>query len=406
MSNGVLSRVRVLDLSRALAGPYCSMLLADQGADVIKIESPGGDLTRHIGPFVNGESVEFLALHRNKRSVVLDLKSPHDRKAFLDLVAVSDVVLENMRPGVVDRLGVGYEAASAVNPRIVYCSLSGFGSSGPMRDLPAYDIVVQGMGGTMSLTGEVGRPPVMMGPPMGDLAAGIFAAFGISTALVAREQTGRGRYVDVSMLDCQVSLLAVYGAWHLATGEVPQPRGGGNPRVVPFGVFKARDTYITVGVLGDDVWRRFCQAVGLERLLEDARFATNKGRVEHRAEVLAAVEEVLGTRDADDWIARLRAADVPCGPVNTIDRTLREEQVLHREMVVQCDHPVAGPIRLLGNAVKLSDTHEEFLPAPTHGAHTREVLADVLGYTDAEIEQVLGVERAGAASRPGPPSPA
>ncbi|MBI4578599.1 MAG: CoA transferase [Planctomycetes bacterium] len=397
MSSGALSHVRVLDLSRALSGPYCSMLLADQGADVIKIEAPGGgDVTRHLRPYVNGEGVEFLALNRNKKSIVLDLKSESGRQAFLDLVAVSDVVLENMRPGVVDRLGVGYAAANAVNPRIVYCSISGFGSSGPLRDLPAYDIVVQGMSGTMSLTGEPGRPPVMMGPPMGDLAAGVFAALGITTALTARGQTNRGRYVDISMLDCQISLLAYFGPWYMATGEVPQPRGGGNPRLVPFGVFRARDAYITVGVLGEEPWQRFCKAAELDHLLEDPRFATNELRSEHRAELLPVVERAFLGRDAEDWIRRLRVADIPCGPVNTVDRALATEQVHHRNMVVETHHPVAGAVRVLGNPVKLSDSPDEFLPAPTYGQHTREILSGLLGYTDEEVAKVVGSEPAGA----------
>ncbi|MSQ37468.1 MAG: CoA transferase [Chloroflexi bacterium] len=389
-----LSGIRILDLSRILSGPYCTMMLADLGAEVIKIETPdGGDPTRHLRPFVNGEGLEFLAINRNKKGLVLDLKQPAGARVFKELVAISDVVVENFRPGAADRLGLGHTQLSKINPRLVYCAISGFGDSGPLRERSALDAIVQGMGGIMSLTGELGQPPVMVGTPIGDLAAGLFAALGITTALVAREATGRGQFVDIAMLDCQVALLAHFAPWYLATGEVPQPRGGGNPRLAPFGVFRARDSYFTIGVLGEDVWRRFCLCIERPELIADLRFATNAVRHENKTALYAVLGEVLAGEDAAVWLERLAAKDIPCGPINTIDRVVKDPQVIARGMIAETEHPIAGRVGILGNPIKLSGNEDSYAPSPTYGEHTEEVLRDLLGYDPSTIR---GLREAGA----------
>jgi CoA:oxalate CoA-transferase len=381
-----LDGLRVLDLTRAISGPYCTMLLADMGADVIKVEPPEGDFTRLLKPFVNGESVEFMTLNRNKRSIGINFKRAGARELYLDLVREADIVVENFRPGVVQRLGVDYETSRAVNPRVVYCSISGFGQTGPYRDRPAYDIVSLAIGGPMSLTGEPGGRPMVIGIPIGDLAAGVFAAFGILAAIQERHRTGAGQFVDLAMLDVQVSLLTYLGAWYLNTGEVPQPRGAGNPRLTPYGTMRARDGYFALAVWGEEFWVRLCRVLELDELVADPRFATNTVRSEHRPELMELIEQRLAMRDVADWLEVLEAAGVPCAPINTLDRTLNDPQVLARDMVVTTQHPRAGRVPVIGNPIKLSgDTEPGFKPAPALGEHTDTLLKEVLGYSRERI---------------------
>jgi CoA:oxalate CoA-transferase len=376
-----LQGVRVLDLTRMLAGPYGSMLLADMGAEVVKVEDPrGGDPIRQMGPpFVNGESAYFLAINRNKKSITLDLQSPEGREVFLELVAVSDVVIDNFRPGVAERLGMDPSSCRAVRPDVITCSVTAFGSDGPYRDLPAFDLILQAMGGAMSVTGEPGGRPVRMGLPMGDLAGGMFAAQAVCGALFHRERTGDGQHIDIGLLDAQASLLTYVAAYHWADGRVPGPVGTGHQTVVPYDAFTCADGVgIVVAVFTDRFWPPFCRAIGLPELT--ARYPLNADRLAAKEELLRVLGERFRERPADEWIAVLREGGVPCGPVNTVDRVLRDPQILHRGMVAETDrpHPVAGTYPVLGNPVRVGD-QETYQPAPQLGEHDDEIYGGVLG---------------------------
>ncbi|HLG71287.1 MAG TPA: CoA transferase [Chloroflexota bacterium] len=382
-----LEGVRVLDLTRMLSGPYGSLILADMGAEVIKIEPPGeGDPMREMGPpFLEGHtSAYFLAANRNKKSVTLDLSKPEGKNVFLRLVKHADVVFENFRPGVTQRLGIYYQACKVRNRGIIYCSLSGFGQDGPYRDLPAFDLVLQAMGGGMSITGEPGGAPVRAGVPLGDLAGGMFAATAISAALWRRDRTGEGQYIDVSLLDAQVSMLTYVAQYYLADGRVPGPAGSAHQSVVPYQAFKTQDIWIVVAIFVERHWASFCEALELPELAADRRFATNPDRLHNRAELVQLLTERFQQRSGDEWIARLRAAGVAAGPINTVDRVLSDPQVLHRGMVASVEHPVAGSQRILGNPIK-SGSRDEFQPSPLLGQHTDEVLA-AAGLSPAEID--------------------
>jgi crotonobetainyl-CoA:carnitine CoA-transferase CaiB-like acyl-CoA transferase len=381
--------VRVLDLSRMLAGPYGSMLLADMGAEVIKLEEPdGGDPMRVMGPpfLPDGESAYFLAINRNKKSVALDLTKPAGRDVFLDLAREADVVWENFRPGIMPRLGLPYAALAAVNPRLVMCSISAYGQDGPYRDWPAFDLALQAMGGAMSLTGEAGRPPVRMGLPMGDLAGGMFGAFAVAGALFRRERTGQGAHVDLSLLDCQVSLLTYVAQYFWTDGRVPGPLGSAHASVVPYGALATRDGHLIVAIFAEKFWAGFCRAVERPDWEGDARFATNRDRVAHRPALMALIERVFGERTTEEWLARLHAAGVPAAPIQAVDRVLSDPQVLHRRMVVEVEHPRHGTLPTLGTPIKV-DGAPQAPPAPPArlGEHTESVLADLLKYPPERI---------------------
>ena len=391
-----LTGVRVLDLSRMLAGPYGSMLLADMGAEVIKVEEPdGGDPMRVMGPpfLPDGESAYFLAINRNKKSLALDLTKPEGRQVFLDLAAEADVVWENFRPGVMERLGLAYAALASVNPRLVMCSISAYGQDGPYRDWPAFDLALQAMGGAMSVTGEDGRPPVRMGLPMGDLAGGMFGAFAVAGALFRRERTGQGAHVDLSLLDCQVSLLTYMAQYFWADGRVPRPLGSGHASVVPYGALATRDGHLIVAIFAEKFWGGFCRAIERPEWERDPRFAVNRDRLANRQTLMDLVETVFRERPTETWLARLHAAGVPAAPILSVDRVLADPQVRHRRMVVELEHPRHGTLPTLGTPIKLDGALETPLALPARlGEHTESVLRDLLKYP---AERVAALRREG-----------
>jgi len=376
--------VRVLDLSRMLAGPYGSMLLADLGAEVIKVEEPdGGDPMRVMGPpfLPEGESAYFLSINRNKKSIALDLTTPAGRDVFVDLAAQADVVWENFRPGVMERLGLSYAALATVNPRLILCSISAYGQDGPYRDWPAFDLALQAMGGGMSLTGEEGGRPVRMGLPMGDLAGGMFGAFAVAGALFRRARTGQGAHVDLSLLDCQVSLLTYVAQYFWADGRVPGRMGSGHASVVPYQALATRDGHLIIAIFAEKFWGGFCRAVEHPEWEADPRFATNRARLAHRETLMALVEAVFVDRATEDWLARLHAAGVPAAPILGVDRVLSDPQVRHRRMVVDVEHPRHGPLPTLGTPVKVDGAMDlSVTTAPRLGEHTDALLSGLLKY--------------------------
>jgi formyl-CoA transferase/CoA:oxalate CoA-transferase len=383
-----LNGITVLDLTRVLSGPYCTMLLADMGARVIKIEQPrSGDDTRQWGPpFLGTESAYFLSINRNKESVTLDFKNPEGRAILDSLIAKSDVIVENFRPGALGRLGLDYASLAAAHPRLIYCSMSGFGQTGPRRNEPGYDAVLQAEGGLMSITGSPDAPPVRVGVAIADIVTGMFAAQGISMALYARERTGRGQLVDVSMLDTVTALLTYQAGIYFATDTPPVRLGNRHPTIVPYETFSASDGDFVLAVGNDEQWRRFCGVAGLEA---GEQFATNRGRVTGYAELRPLVAAVLRPHPRRYWIDKLTAAGVPCGSVRDLREVFSDPQLAAREMIVPMQHPGAGSIRVLGTPIKLSDTPAAMRAAPpTLGQHTDSVLAHDLGLGGEVIGQL------------------
>jgi crotonobetainyl-CoA:carnitine CoA-transferase CaiB-like acyl-CoA transferase len=384
-----LDGVTVLDLTRVLSGPYCTMMLADMGARVIKIEQPGhGDDTRGWGPpFIEGESAYFLSINRNKESVTLDFKAPGGRAILDRLIAKSDVLVENFRPGTLAKVGLDHASLAARYPRLVYCSISGFGQTGPRRHEAGYDAVIQAEGGLMSITGAPDGPPYRLGVAIGDIVTGAFAAQGVLLALFARERTGQGQLVDVAMLDSVAALLTYQAGMYFATGSAPGRLGNRHPTIVPYETFAASDGEFVIAVGNDDQWRRFCAVAGLDR--DDERFATNRLRVTRYAELRPILAERLRTETRQSWIARLTAAGVPCGSVRDLEEVFSDPQLSAREMVARVEHPTVGALQLLGIPIKLSDTPGAVRTAPpTLGQHTASVLEDDLGLSPAEIDML------------------
>ena len=381
-----LNGVRILELGQIIAGTYGGQVLSDLGAEVIKIESPDGDLGRNpsVAPY-RGVSGLFLTFNRNKKSVVIDLKKAAGRALFYDLVRVCDVVVDNFRAGVLERLGIDYPTLSGINPRIVQCSVTGFGSAGEYKDYPALDIIVQAMSGHMAITGEPGRPPVRVGIPLADLSGGIFACKGILAALFARERTGQGRQVELSMYDAMLNLLSYMGTMWLTNGELPSPPGSAHDYTVPWQAFEAHDGYIVVATRQEIFWRRLCGAIDAAPLMDDPRFATNALRVENRAVLVPQLERIFRGRSVNDWLARLRAAEVPAAPVNNLDRAFSEPPVAEHGMIVEYDHPEVGHVRLPGNPIRMSGLGVISRPAPLLGQHTDAVLRELLSLGPAQI---------------------
>ncbi len=390
---GLLEGIRVLDVSRVLTGPYCTMMLADLGADVIKIEMPGrGDDTRAWGPpFLGGESAYFLSVNRNKRSVTVNLKSPEGRRILLDLAATADVFLENFAPGVADRLGLGYDAIRGVRPNIVYCSISGFGQDGPYRDHPAYDIILQGMGGLQAITGEPDRPPVRIGVAVADLAGGMFAAYAIAAALVRRARTNEGERIDVSLLESQLAWLTYMAANYFATGADPERAGSKHPTIVPYQAFATKDGYLNVAVGNDEIFRRLCAALDRPELAEDVRFATNPARVEHREELEPVLEDLFAQRPTAEWTLLLGRHDVPAGPIYRIRDIARDPQVIARKAVLELRHEKAGTVRQFGPPFRCRHERGAHIAAPLLGQDTDDVLRS-LGY---DAERIATLRRQG-----------
>ena len=390
----VLEGIRVLDLSRVLAGPYSTMMLADFGADVIKIEAPGvGDDSRAFGPFIGKESAYFMSLNRNKRSMTMNLKREAECELFREMVKHADVVVENYRPGTMEKFGLGYDELKKINPKLIYAACSGFGDSGPYRDKPAYDIIVQAMGGIMSITGEEGGEPTRVGASVGDVMAGMFTAYGVMLAMFHRERTGEGQKVDVGMLDCQVAVLENAIARYVTSGEVPAPLGNRHPSITPFSAFTAQDGHIIVGAGNDRLWQRLCTLLHRPELIEDPRFVNNGKRTENVKALMTVLNEVFITKTINAWLTELEAAGLPCAPINTVDRIINDPQIKARDMIVEVEHPVAGKLKMPGVPVKLSATPGavEF-HAPLLGQHTEEVLENVLGWDAEKTKQFFAAK--------------
>lgn len=381
-----LDDLLVIDLTRALAGPFCTVMLSDLGARVIKVETPeGGDDTRGWGPpFIGKESAYFLGVNRNKESLTLNLKDPRGRDILSRLLERADVLVENFRPGIMDRFGLGYDTVHARYPRLVYASISGFGQDGPYRERTAYDLILQGMGGVMGITGEEGGTPVKVGVAIADICAGMYAAFGILAALRVRERTGEGQQVDAGLLDGQVSWLTYAAGYYFATGENPGRLGSGHPTIAPYQAFKTSDGYVNVAVGSEAIWRRFSEVVD-PSLLDDPRYATNRERVAHRKELIAHLAPQFARKTTAQWTEVFDAAGVPCGPILTIAQVFSDPHVLHRGMLQNVDHPTVGRIKQTGLPVKLSQTPGRIRSAPpTLGQHTDAILRE-LGFDPAAI---------------------
>jgi crotonobetainyl-CoA:carnitine CoA-transferase CaiB-like acyl-CoA transferase len=386
MHPGALEGLRVLDLTSQLSGPYCTMILGDLGADVVKVERPGGgDEARAGGPHVNGESAPFMIFNRNKRSVTLDLKAAEGRDVARRLAARADVLVENWRPGTAARLGLGWDDVHALNPRAVYCSISGFGQTGPYASRGGFDRIAQGMSGIMSITGDEDGPPLPVPVPIADIGTGMFAAIGILAALQARARTGEGQRIDTSLLETPIAWSVYESAAYFATGQTPRRLGPGHRTNAPYQAFRTADGWINLGGGSPTFWPRICRVLGVEALLEDPRFTTPALRVEHRKTLEALLEERFRTAPTDVWLARLESVGVPAGPIMTYDRVFADPHVREREMAVELEHPRAGKTRVLGIPYKLSATPGAVRrPAPTLGQHTDEVLRE-LGYPDTAI---------------------
>ena len=398
-----LSGLRVLDLSAALTGPFCSMIMADLGADVIKIEPPEGEIFRNMAPYYRGEwSAYFVAIHRNKRGVVLDLKTEPGLEAFYDLVKLSDVVLDNFRPGVLERLRIDHATLSSINPRIVTCSITGYGSTGSFRHKTAFDLAIQAASGVLSVTGDEEGNFVKVGVPIADLAAGQFAVIGILTALAERSHSGQGQHVDISMFDCQLSLLSYLISWYTASGDVPRPLGTGHLGLEPYGAYRTKDGFLVWTIGTEKFWVELCQALGVPELASDPRFDSVKNRHANRQEMRRILEDILATRTTDEWMVIMEEAGIPAAPVNTLDRALCQPCVKERNMLVEVDQPrYGGKALLAGNPIKLSRTPcEDFMPTPALGEHTVEVLTGLLGYPAEKVARML---ESGAAVQFRPP---
>ena len=385
-----LSGVRVLDLTRVLAGPFCSMILGDMGAEVIKVEEPGkGDDTRSWPPFVGGEATYFLAVNRNKQSLTLNLKAPEGRAILQKLVRKSDVLLENFRTGTMERLGLGYKALARLNPRLVYCAISGFGESGPEAARAGYDLVVQAESGIMDITGFEDGPSVKVGTSIADLVAGMSAAHGVTLALLARHRTRRGQKVEISMLDAMAALLTYQAGIYFGTGHKPSRRGNKHPSIVPYEVFKAADAYLTLGVANNSLWERCCAALERPELAKDPRFASEAHRVQNRETLVPLLNEILAGRSADEWMKRFEAVGVPAGRIRTVAEVCESEHLKARGMIVTLPHATAGRLRVLGVPIRLHATPgKAAAPPPRLGQHTERVLGAVLGLTKTDVARL------------------
>lgn len=384
----LLNGVRVLDLSRVMSGPFCTAMLADLGAEVIKIEMPGGgDDSRHFGPFVEGESAYFMLLNRGKKSMTLDLKSERGREILIAMVKSSDVVIENFRPGVAKRLGLDYASLAPLHPGLIYASISGFGQDGPLADRPAYDLIVQAMSGLMNVTGQRDGPPTAVGESVIDVCTGMFAAWGISTALFGRERTGKGRNLDIAMMDSMFSMMLTVLSMQLYTDRPPTRVGSRHPVTYPVDVFETMDGHIVMVVTTDRGFAALCKAIGQPELSDDERFRTNADRNAHEGELKAAIEAWTSTLGADAAVEALAEAGVPASPVLSVGDVVESDHIAHREMTSMVDHPTLGEVPMVHQPVRFSDADRSFQrPPPLLGEHTRELLISILGLDEKQID--------------------
>jgi crotonobetainyl-CoA:carnitine CoA-transferase CaiB-like acyl-CoA transferase len=376
-----LQGIRVLDLSRVLAGPYCTMTLGDLGADVIKVEPPEGDETRAWGPpFAGGESAYYLCVNRNKRGIVINLKTDEGKKVLRDIALRSDVLVENFRPGTLEKFGLDYETLHLLNPRLIYCSITGFGQTGSMKDKPGYDFMIQALGGLMSITGEPEGEPMKTGVAVVDLFAGQNAIIAILAALQARMLTGEGQRLDISLFDSQLGWLANVASNYLISGKLPKRHGNAHANIVPYQSFQASDGWFAIAVGNDRQFVRLCEMLGKPGLALDEKFAANSARVQNRDELIPVLRSIFLTRKANDWLAALEKAEIPCGPIQNFDQVFSMPNVKERGMLVKMDHPTIGDLPLVGSPLKLSDTPVEYrLPPPLMGEHTENVLRELYG---------------------------
>ena len=387
---GPLTGIRVLDLSRVLAGPYASMVLADLGAEVIKVELPGiGDEARGFGPFYQGESAYFMSVNRGKKGVTIDLRKPRGSELVKGLAAKCDVLLENFRPGTMERFGLDYETLRAVNPALIWASISGFGQTGPYSAQAAYDAIVQGISGIVSITGSPDGPPVRVGTSIGDLSAALFTVIGILSALYARGWTGKGQHLDIAMLDTLVAFLENAVVRYTATGEIPKPLGSRHPAITPFDFFETSDGYLVIAAGNDALWRKLCEVLELEGLIDDEQFCTNAKRTENYEKLRPLLVQKLGTKTTEKWVDLLGGAGVPCGPINTIDQVVHDAHVNARDMIIDLEHPKGENLKIAGSPLKFSEDAVELKKsAPLLGEHTDEVLGDIVALSESEIEQL------------------
>jgi CoA:oxalate CoA-transferase len=394
MTTKPLHGIKVLDFTNVLAGPYCSMILANMGAEVIKVEKPGsGDDSRAFGPHINGESVYFLSINRGKKSIVCNTKTEAGREVFMRLASKVDVLVENLKPGAMKRMGLGYETLRQINPGLVYVAVSGFGHSGPYSQRPAYDMIVQAMGGIISITGEPGGPPVRVGTSIGDIVAGMYGAFGAVSALYQRRDTGLGQKVDIAMLDCQAAILENAVSKYSATGVVPAPLGLRHAAIAPFEAYKTADSNIVIACGNDNLFTRMCAAIGSPELSQDLRFDTNANRMGNVQALAALIQKKISQRTTKEWMDLLVQEGIPCGPINTIDKLFEDPQIKARNMLVEVEQPNIGKIKVAGNPVKLSSVRPEDelpkSPAPAIGEHTHEILVELLGYSGEEADRYI-----------------
>ena len=392
MAKTVLDGVRILDLSTVLAGPMASMLLADMGAEVIKVERPPeGDEMRHMPPyFYKGESAYFISVNRNKKSLAIDLKTAKGRNIFLNLVKNSDIVYNNARTGVMDRLGLDYESLKSVNPKIICCSLSGYGKDSPYKNRPGYDLNIQALSGVISMNGEPGRPPARLGVSMGDFAGGLYAAFAMVNALYYREKTGLGQAIDLARLDSLATLLTYQSQYYWLAGVIPQPVGSAHLTSVPYQAFETRDGWIVIDAHSQKHWRLLCQAIGEPDAANDPRYETLDARRRNKVELIAWLGELIKSRATDAWLAILLPAEVPCAPINTLDRALDDASLVARKMIVELEHTLGGTLKSLGNPVRMTEMREQpYRSPPLLGEHSCSILTEILGYDECVINELL-----------------
>jgi formyl-CoA transferase len=388
----LLEGVRVLDLSRVLAGPYCTMMLADLGADIIKVEAPGlGDDTRHWGPpfAQGGESAYFLCVNRNKRSMTLNLKSDQGIQILKELIKQSDVLVENFRVDTLEKWGLGYEALQLLRPGLIYCTITGYGYTGPYRNLPGYDFIIQAQGGVMSITGPEEGEPYKVGVAIADITAGLFACNAILAALFDHQRTGRGQRIDISLLDSQIAWLANVGSNYLVSGEIPKRYGNAHPNIVPYQTFKACDGYFALGIGNDGQWRQFCEIAGKKEWALDVRFNTNSKRVKNRKILIPMLEDLFHQSEIAHWLSILETVGVPCGPINSIDQLMDDPQISAREMVIDVPHPSAGSVRMVASPLKIPTSPVKVrYPPPLLGEHTEQILCELLDFNRKAVEEL------------------